>query len=275
MWMLEQNKLSLMSYSGCIGHLSKLFVEFIELCNLPCRFYVCFIHSLAYHAMDIKTLHESLDLTVCSVGHTTWHACVCMHWPCERQLGQWCMLMCAHTRNVSHACMHQYPIGIHMHVPHAYILNLNWTWIKCRRAMTIHYGNLNTDPVSGPVLIPTALESMKQLSSHALSYPWHTHTHSATCPMVNSASHTKFCVPLQHVDWPVPVHTQGHSPSCTEQGQAGLSCCSSVSYSQDTHTSHPWLPYSRGGSDSTATQEAYNKMADTPHMHLKHHRYTP
>ena len=26
---------------------------------------------------------------------------------------------------------------------------------------------------------------------------------------------------LQHVDWPVPVHTRGHSPSCTEQDRQG------------------------------------------------------
>ena len=64
------------------------------------------------------------------------------------------------------------------------------------------------------------------------------------------------------------------SSSCTEQGQAGLSCCSSVSYSQDTHTSHPWLPYSRGGSDSIAT--VIQQMGDTSHaaMHLNQHNHT-
>ena len=34
-----------------------------------------------------------------------------------------------------------------------------------------------------------------------------TYTHNAICPMVKGASHTCTRVTLQHVDWPVPVHT--------------------------------------------------------------------
>ena len=79
-----------------------------------------------------------------------------------------------------------------------------------------------------------------------------TYTHNAICPMVKGASHT--CVTLQHVDWPVPVHTRGHSPSCTEQDRQG-SAAVPLSLTARTHITSLTALFQRR-EDSIVQQES-------------------
>ena len=107
------------------------------------------------------------------------------------------------------------------------------------------------DVRGGPL---TTKQNRVKQKKHAL-YTWHTHT---VPPIQWSRVHHTLVCHCSVLTALYSAHTRTHSPSCTEQGQAGLSCCSSVSYSQGTHTSHPCLPYSRGGSPSILKVSYHN-----------------
>ena len=81
----------------------------------------------------------------------------------------------------------------------------------------------------------TTKQNRVKQKKHAL-YTWHTHT---VPPIQWSGVHHTLVCHCSVLTGLSSAHMRTHSPSCTEQGQAGLSCCSSVSYSQGTHTSHP------------------------------------
>ena len=78
----------------------------------------------------------------------------------------------------------------------------------------------------------TTKQNRVKQKKHAL-YTWHTHT---VPPIQWSRVHHTLVYHCSMLTALSSAHTRTHSPSCTEQGQAGLSCCSSVSYSQDTYT---------------------------------------
>ena len=69
----------------------------------------------------------------------------------------------------------------------------------------------------GPFYNATEENGTKQAYSVHL-----TCTHNAICPVVKGASHT--CVTLQHVDWPVPVHTHEDTahPALSKTGRGRL-----------------------------------------------------
>ena len=81
----------------------------------------------------------------------------------------------------------------------------------------------------------TTKQNRVKQKKHAL-YTWHTHT---VPPIQWSRVHHTLVYHCSVLTGLSIAHTRTRSPSYTEQGQAGLSCCSSVSYSQGTHTSHP------------------------------------
>ena len=101
---------------------------------------------------------------------------------------------------------------------------------------------------------------MKQ-TKHAL-YTWHTHT---VPPIQWSRVHHTLVCHCSVLTGLSSAHTRTRSPSCTEQGQAGLSCCSSVSYSQGTHTHIPDCLIPEEGA-TPLQQESNIKMADTTHI---------
>ena len=89
------NELGYVCSTDDLGYPCKLFVEVIELCHLHCSFHA--VSCTHWHIISCKGHQNTAWTSGCFLGHRHNSMHVCMHWPCESQLGQWYMLMCTHT----------------------------------------------------------------------------------------------------------------------------------------------------------------------------------